>query len=278
MHIKDTDGFDEKVRRMRDDGPQSIHIVTDFDKTLTKAFYNGKRHLSSFALIRKNRYLGEEYAKKDHALFETYHPIENDDTIPYEIKYKRMAEWWQKHHEFMREGGLTKEILRRVARENPKVFRPGIEEFFRIVNAHGIPVLVFSAGLGDVILELLRMHGYDTDNVHVISNFFEHDENGCVTDVKGELIHVLNKGEIALHGPYLETVRERSNVILLGDSEGDVSMAEGIDHGTILRLGFLNADVKARLRKYEEMYDGVVTHDGPFDDINATLKDILDTN
>lgn len=45
----------------------------------------------------------------------------------------------------------------------------------------------------------------------------------------------------------LQDLTERENVILLGDSLGDVSMSDGIPHGTILKIGFLNTMVKTIL-------------------------------
>ena len=38
--------FDRKKAEFREDGANSIHILTDFDRTLTKAFFNGKKVVS----------------------------------------------------------------------------------------------------------------------------------------------------------------------------------------------------------------------------------------
>ncbi|MBO8666544.1 hypothetical protein INO76_16065, partial [Staphylococcus aureus] len=74
------------------------------------------------------------------------------------------------------------------------------------------------------------------------------DNNGLSTieGFKGEkLIHVFNKNEHA----YIDSHKNdthlsgRSNVILLGDSLGDANMDGGIQYDTVLRIGFLNANL-----------------------------------
>lgn len=42
----------------------------------------------------------------------------------------------------------------------------------------------------------------------------------------------------------LQELSGRSNVILLGDSIGDASMADGVSHDTVLKIGFLNDNVR----------------------------------
>lgn len=60
------------------------------------------------------------------------------------------------------------------------------------------------------------------------------------------MIHVLNKNEVAIKNTdYYNLIRERSNVILLGDSLGDAKMADGIDHAeNVLKIGFIFEQVK----------------------------------
>ena len=68
---------------------------------------------------------------------------------------------------------------------------------------------------------------------------------GTLTGFKGELIHVFNKSESAIHkSDYFENIRERENIILMGDSLGDLRMADGAANTkNILRIGFLNDKV-----------------------------------
>lgn len=54
--------------------------------------------------------------------------------------------------------------------------RDGTEELCLVLHQAGVPVLVLSAGMGDVLEEVLRHFNVYTDNVKVVSNFFEYNE------------------------------------------------------------------------------------------------------
>ena len=62
---------------------------------------------------------------------------------------------------------------------------------------------------------------------------------------KGEIIHIYNKNENAIHdSDYFENLEHRENIILMGDSLGDLHMADGAtDSAQILKIGFLNDKV-----------------------------------
>ena len=59
------------------------------------------------------------------------------------------------------------------------------------------------------------------------------------------MIHVYNKNENAIHSSdYFDNIRHRENLLLLGDSLGDLRMAEGAgDLKCMLKIGFLNFKV-----------------------------------
>jgi hypothetical protein len=65
-----------------------MHVVSDFDRTLTKVFVNGKKIPSLISVIRDGNYLSSDYAEKAHALFNKYHLIETDTKIPLGEKKK----------------------------------------------------------------------------------------------------------------------------------------------------------------------------------------------
>ena len=114
------------------------------------------------------------------------------------------------------------------------------------LNKFRVPVLVFSAGSGDVIDEALRQNNLVLDNVKVISNFMNYNDEGKVIEFTGQLIHLFNKNEAAVphSAAYYQDLSHRHNVILLGDSLTDVHMSKGVEPpGAVLTIGFLNDKV-----------------------------------
>ena len=69
---------------------------------------------------------------------------------------------------------------------------------------------------------------------------------GVLQAFKGQLIHTFNKREGALsRAAGLRELQGRPNVLLLGDSLGDLTMADGVsEHQNVLTIGFLNDQVR----------------------------------
>lgn len=84
---------------------------------------------------------------------------------------------------------------------------------------------------------------------------------GVLTAFKGELIHIYNKREGALlNTGHFQELRTRPNVLLVGDSLGDLNMADGVqDMENILKIGFLND--KVRLDKRSKATERVCSFD-----------------
>lgn len=68
---------------------------------------------------------------------------------------------------------------------------------------------------------------------------------GFLRAFKGELIHIYNKREGALiNVEHFKELQSRCNVLLLGDSLGDLNMADGVlGLKNILKIGYLNDKV-----------------------------------
>ncbi len=60
-----------------------------------------------------------------------------------------------------------------------------------------------------------------------------------------DLIHTFNKNAAAIrHSDYFDHLNDRHNILLLGDSMADPSMADGAHNiANILKIGFLNDKV-----------------------------------
>ena len=89
------------------DSTDKLHIISDFDLTLTRADVNGKRAVTTWEVCQ----LGEEYIKERERQKAIYLPIEYDSSIPFEIKNEKMREWWKLHLGALIKCGLTKEMI-----------------------------------------------------------------------------------------------------------------------------------------------------------------------
>ncbi len=277
VHIARKEELQRKIRRMREGGISQLQVVADFDRTLTKAFVSGKKFLSSYALIREGKYLTPDYPTKAQALFEEYHPYEISSTISVAERNKKMVEWWSKHFKLMKECGMSKEVIRDIVLKGKIQFREGVLEFLQELSEKNIPILILSAGMGDIIQELLSVLGKGMSNIHLISNFYNFDENGRVVGMKNNIfIHPFNKNELEMKrtSHYFKMV-QRKNVLLLGDSLGDLSMTEGIEPEVIIRIGFLNDNKEQLLEKYMQEFEVVITDDGDMEYVNEMVEEII---
>lgn len=277
IYFKDEAEFQQKVQLFQKAGPTSFHVLSDFDRTLTKAFIEGKKFLSSYALIREGKYLTADYPAKAHALFDQYHPYEIDETLSAAEKNKWMNRWWSEHFELMKGCGMNKAVIHDLVLQRKIQFRDGALDFLDLLFKNNIPLLILSAGLGDIIKELLESEGKLTPNMHLLSNFYLFDELGTVIGRKNQnFIHTFNKNEVEVKKtPYYKEIATRKNVLLLGDSLGDLGMSEGMEHDNIIRVGFLNENKEELLEKYMEAFDVVITNDGGMEYVKGIVEEIL---
>ena len=265
-------------------GVDRFHIVADFDRTLTRAFYEDKRASSIISYLRKEKgkYLTDDYAERAQELFDKYHPIEISSEISQEEKTKKMYEWWKAHKGLLIECGFDKDLVKRAVRdmveENALCFREGVEEFFKFLKDNNIPLIIMSSSLGDLIEEFLRQKGLLSENFFVVANSFEFDERGKAVKIE-RIIHVLNKHEMEIEGLEIyDELLNRRNVLLLGDSLGDLGMIEGFNFENLIKVGFLNGS-EGDLESYKEGYDVVIVgsenKEGDFGFVNELVGEII---
>ncbi len=269
--------FERKKQVIRAGGPSLLHVVTDFDKTFTHSVWNGKKHNSLIELIRTHNYISLEYSKEAFGLFDKYHPMEFDANLDVETKKKMMLEWWTTHGRVMAKHGMTKEVVDRVVKEQPIYFREGLRKFLDTLDDRHVPLLIFSASVSNFLEGFLKKEHLWKGNIHLVSNRFVFDAKGITTGYdESMIIHTFNKGEEALRGSaYSSLVTNRKNVVLIGDTLGDATMADGLKHNCVIKIGFLNEKIEANLPHYQKAFDVVILNDGPFDFVNELMDEIL---
>lgn len=276
VHVQNPAQLQVKIKAMQSDGVSQLHVVSDFDRTLTCCFLEGKRIPSTIAFVREGGYLTPDYPQKAFALHDEYRPIEIDDTLSLEFRAEKMKEWWTKHKKLLIESGMNRAVIEDILEKWPKILRQDTDLLLKTLHEKQIPLLIFSSGIGNFIRAFLEKNKQLTLNVHILSNTLIFNEKGEATGYENETIHVFNKSETQIENPkYRALIEKRKNVILLGDSLGDLGMVNDLDTKTIIKIGFLNENIEERLPLYKEKFDLVITHDGPMTPALDILKEIL---
>ncbi len=279
--ISNLDKFKKIENRLISAGPNKLYVLSDFDKTLTKAFVDGKNRPSMVSILRDNNYLSKDYPKKAKLLYRKYHPIEIDPKIPIEKKKKEMEKWWKSHFNLLIGSGLSKKDLESIIESNNIKLKDGAVDFFNLLSNLKVPLIVISAnGLGgDLIKMFFERHKIMFKNVHIISNSYEWDKKGKAIRAKEPIIHSFNKNEIDIKKfPIFKEIKERKNIILLGDNEGDAKMAKKFNYENIIKIGFLNKEIENNLENYKKVYDLLILNngfeDGSFEIVNEIINKI----
>lgn len=266
--------LEAKLAKLRREGSDKLVVVSDFDMTLTSfRMPDGSRGMSTHGILERSGYFGEAFTSRAKQIFNKFYPIEVDPNIDHATKWAAMDEWWETTHGLMVAEGLTKDDIKSCVAQGHFAFRDGVKELLDKLSEKQVPVMVFSAGIADVLEEIFRQR-LNMEDVNIVSNRMEFDANGKLVGFKDKTIHIMNKGAVALKGtPNYQKVAGRKNVILLGDSPGDLRMADGLDEAeTVLRVGFLNDKLAERRGEYLGLFDVVLVNDGPM----TAFKDILE--
>ncbi|XP_053685561.1 7-methylguanosine phosphate-specific 5'-nucleotidase [Sabethes cyaneus] len=275
VKIRDPDKVEMMLNELVAGGIEKLQVVTDFDYTITKQrLTNGEKILTSFGMFNECRSLPTSVLEESKKLFEKYRPIEIDPHMPLDEKIVYMIEWWSKTGDLLKGFPLPREEIAEVAMRFKDGLRDGTHQMFRDMNEQRIPCLVFSAGLGDTVMSVLRQANVLYPNVKVISNFLQYGADGNLNGLQEKMIHTFNKNETALKGTeYYELVHDRDHVIVMGDSIGDAGMADGIPTSShVLKIGFLFDHPEQNLPRYMDTFDIVLIDDQTMDVPRAILE------
>lgn len=202
--------------------------------------------------------------------------------MEFDTKCQYMVEWWHNAQQALKDECIdhTKfETIKELSKSSV-LLRASTVELFDLTNTHNVPVLVFSAGIGNVIDTVLQHQHIMHPNVHVIANHLFFNEDGMVGGFVDEPIHVFNKQEqLIVNTPYYAEVAHRHNVLLLGDSLGDSTMSTRVEDN-IVKMGYLNLNpkktIESHLAVYADHFDIVMIYDSSMElargIVDASLK------
>lgn len=232
----------------------NVYIAIDFDKTITSV-----ESIDSWDAT--GNILGKEFKKELGDLYEEYGPIERSYSIDFKEKEIAMEEWYSKCMGLYYKYGLTNKKLIKSIDESEMIFREGAKEFLQDMNSKNIPVIILSAGIGNVIERFLKTNNCYFDNVYIISNFIEFDNDGKMREFEDcKMIHSLNK-TMKNHLPkeIEENLNKKRYKILFGDLIEDKKMVEEKDLKNTITVCFLNKNTEVDLNKFNVNFDIVLS-------------------
>lgn len=244
----------------------SYYVVADFDRTITK-----QSSKTSWSILANSNLLPPDYALKRQKLYDTYRPIELDETMDVSKRSMFISEWYKKHIELFSEYKITEEIFEKAATDfRIMEFREGAVRFLRFMHDNNVPVIIISAGIGNFIETFLKKNNALFDNIFVSSNRIVF-KDGVAIGVGENIIHSFNKNEVSLPQNIKEKIKGRSNVILLGDQISDLMMVNYESHKDVIKIGFHSNQTNIPIANYTESFDIVCQDDDNYNDIMDKL-------
>ncbi|CAL8108170.1 unnamed protein product [Calicophoron daubneyi] len=259
----------DKLKKIALEGCDKLQIISDFDYTISVFREGHKQFMTTHESIEMHPKMRRSTIDKLRCLRAKYLPAETDASIPSDVVFSMLASWWHQSNEILSSEPITRKMISEVEQFAPIAIRKDFAPFVNYLHELEIPLTIFSAGLGDVIAQLLRNALVPMDKISIISNFMLFNENGESYAFQEPTIHSHNKVFATLlhqnDSPDLNLPQlSRPNVILMGDSATDVSMSQGLKCDTLLQIGYLNNPTPEKLETYKRLFDIVLLRQETF--------------
>lgn len=238
-----------KISQFALDGVSKLHVVSDWDRTLTAN--GGKSDITSWEVAQ--RMLPPEGRKQDQLFSDYYYARELDGTLT----EQDAREWWRISLGLQVEHQTNIHDMQRAVREARMRPRAGAVALFRLCNELEIPTVILSAGVKNVIEWVTEAN--DMHPSHILATSLKLDPDGRITGWEDStLTHALNKNEMG-HREITTVQRSRPNTILLGDDKKDPRMVNG--QNRVLRFQVQDGRLTKRDRKesQEAGYDALIS-------------------
>lgn len=223
FYLHDPETVQRKLGEFARAGVNQLFYVFDFDRTLTTSKHTGEDITTWYILHGVLPDVGRQEMSDLHR---TYQPRE----VAGNLTVAEALTWWNSAFELYVKHPVNINDIRQAA--SAVELRDGTTRLFKDCEAAGIPSIILSAGVSDVIDIILGAR--DIHPTAVISTKLILSDDGRILDWdRDSMIHVLNKHEYG--NSSLSHIRdERPYTILVGDSLQDVDMVDGDEQ--VLRI------------------------------------------
>ena len=300
IEINDSKNFSSKIEHFISSyklNPKNLVLVTDFDFTITKRF-NYQKNISLFSSYRfyDESLIGGDQQKIleiQNQLCNKYMKYETDASYDKSIREKKVHEFYSKSLDVYINPNFTRNSIGKMLKKLKEKFelRKYTKDLFEMLIKLGIPIIIVSGGVKEVIIDLLKKCIKNFENylaqkkIIIIANdlYFE-EGKGCVghsTDV----IYAFNKSNFVKES-IKKNFPEVKNVIVMGDHVNDYDSVQDLEiiKNNIIGIGFVNIKpeimedetkkdiIKKNLEDYKNIYDINLVGDSDFSYIIKLLK------
>lgn len=242
---KDKEKVIKKLKFLLNSGRKRLHLVLDFDRTLTKSPNKLGENVTTWEILRTH--LPKEAQKEYQGFYERYRPLE----IKNKLTIADAITWWESIVNLYKENKLNLSDIKSDVEKRMSI-KPCVKELFKACKSKGIPTTILSAGIRDII-ELWCQH-FEINPTIILSTRLFFNSKGYIKGWdKKSLIHILNKKEKG-HRQISKIKKLRSNTILIGDSLDDAAMVDGARNVLRIILDDPRIDDRARNKQF---YDNI---------------------
>jgi 2-hydroxy-3-keto-5-methylthiopentenyl-1-phosphate phosphatase len=270
---------------LRERGDTSFIVVSDFDHTLTH-FTSEQCH----DILGRHEDYSKEFTTEFTEIF----------NVP-----RAMDEWFRVAHDcIVDKSGLTSTMLQQRLEQRTITVRNGLREFVSNLREEGVPLVIVSAGIRDVVVHTLTAIEIDTSSDHL----FHIDANYCQFHADGQIANILpehpvhseSKKHAAQRAPHifsflsaqasdcdqieaditiegLETVTVNTVAIVMGDRPSDFTVLSTFTNVATFRVGFArerdSQDAQALLD--EAQCDAVFIGEHGLESVHALVGELI---
>lgn len=239
-----------------------LYVVSDFDRTISAG-----TSPTSWSVLEENSLVPESYIEEAQKLYEQYRPIEIDESLDFIYRSAKVKEWAYKHIELFCKYQFDESLFD----DTEEIyFRNGTKEFLRLLNDKNIPLIIISAGVGNLIESFLKNNNCYYPNIYICSNKITFKEGKCF-GVDDRIIHSLNKNNAPLADETKQTIEGKKQVILFGDQIGDIKMVDDSKYDNVIKIGFLTDETLDQKERYTTLFDIVCDINEGFDEVMELL-------
>ncbi|KAK6729906.1 hypothetical protein RB195_006765 [Necator americanus] len=229
-------------------GRNHLMVVADFDYTLTVRYgENGEKGCLTHEVFNDGRKLDDGSS----TVGELQRQMNEDYRATYSL--------WNTSHNIIIRSMLHANEIRNLVRCSRLIWRREVRQFLELLERSSIPLVIFSAGVTNIINEAIgQLIGHIPTNIAVAANVMYFSKDGYVSGFTNPPLHSLCKNVSRLReliDDLDEKYADRTNILVVGDSDSDASMVDEWEEKRLLKVG-LQAQERPPLKSFDIVVKG----------------------